>query len=89
MAPTGRSSTPTITALFATSTNLQRFNNTDKECDVDYILLKNDNDDISAISKCVSELKKENASVLVQNEIPENIKYRKAFKMTAKGVEEI
>jgi hypothetical protein len=26
---------------------------------------------------------------LVQNEIPENIKYRKAFKMTAKGVEEI
>ncbi|MBR3789962.1 MAG: ATP phosphoribosyltransferase regulatory subunit [Clostridia bacterium] len=68
---------------------LQRFNNTDKEYDVDYVLLKNDTDDIFVISKCVSELKKENSSVLVQNEIPENIKYRKAFKITAERVEEI
>jgi hypothetical protein len=51
--------------------------------------LKNDTDDISVISKCVSDLKKENASVLVQNEIPENIKYRKAFKFTEEGVKEI
>ena len=36
-----------------------------------------------------SDLKKENESVLVQNEIPENVKYRKAFKITEKGVEEI
>ena len=68
---------------------LQRFNNVEKKYDVDYILLKNSDDDISVISKCVSELKKENASVLVQNEIPDNIKYRKAFKITEKGVEEI
>ncbi len=68
---------------------LQRFNNTDKEYDVDYILIKKDTDDISVVSKCVSELKKENESVLVQNEIPENIKYRKAFKITGEGVKEI
>jgi ATP phosphoribosyltransferase regulatory subunit len=68
---------------------LQRYNNTEKQFDVDYILLKNDTDDISIISKCVSDLKKENASVLVQNEIPENIKYRKAFKFTEEGVKEI
>ena len=68
---------------------LQRYNNTEKQFDVDYILLKNDTDDISVISKCVSDLKKENASVLVQNEIPENIKYRKAFKFTEEGVKEI
>ncbi len=68
---------------------LQRYNNTEKQFDVDYILLKKDTDDISVISKCVTDLKKENESVLVQNEIPENIKYRKAFKITEKGVEEI
>ena len=68
---------------------LQRYNNTEKQFDVDYILLKNDTDDISVISKCVADLKKENESVLVQNEIPENIKYRKAFKITAEGVKEI
>ena len=42
-----------------------------------------------AISKYVSDLKRENASVLVQNEIPENVKYRKVFKITAEGVEEV
>lgn len=68
---------------------LQRYNNTEKQFDVDYILLKKDEDDISVISKCVADLKKENASVLVQNEIPENIKYRKAFKITEEGVKEI
>jgi ATP phosphoribosyltransferase regulatory subunit len=68
---------------------LQRYNNTEKQFDVDYILLKNDTDDISVISKCVTDLKNDNSSVLVQNEIPENIKYRKAFKITEKGVEEI
>lgn len=68
---------------------LQRYNNTEKQFDVDYILLKKDEDDISVISKCVADLKKENASVLVQNEIPENIKYRKAFKITVEGVKEI
>ena len=56
---------------------------------VHFYLGENDTDDIFAISKCVSELKNENSSVLVQNEIPENIKYRKAFKITAEGVEEI
>lgn len=68
---------------------LQRYNNTEKQFDVDYILLKKDEDDISVISKYVADLKKENASVLVQNEIPENIKYRKAFKITEEGVKEI
>ena len=68
---------------------LQRYNNTEKQFDVDYILLKKDCDDISVISKCVADLKKDNASVLVQNEIPENIKYRKAFKITEGGVVEI
>ena len=68
---------------------LQRYNNTEKQFDVDYILLKKDEDDISVISKCVADLKKENTSVLVQNEIPENIKYRKAFKITEEGVKEI
>lgn len=68
---------------------LQRYNNAEKQFDVDYVLLKKDCDDISVISKCVADLKKDNASVLVQNEIPENIKYRKAFKITEEGVEEI
>ena len=68
---------------------LQRYNNAEKQFDVDYILLKNDMDDIPVISKCVADLKKDNASVLVQNEIPENIKYRKAFKITEEGVKEI
>ena len=68
---------------------LQRYNNTEKQFDVDYILLKNDTDDIPVISKCVADLKKDSASVLVQNEIPENIKYRKAFKITEEGVKEI
>lgn len=68
---------------------LQRYNNTEKQFDVDYILLKNDTDDIPVISKYVADLKKDSASVLVQNEIPENIKYRKAFKITAEGVKEI
>ncbi len=68
---------------------LQRYNETDKQFDVDYILIKSEDDDASEISKAVSELKKENASVLVQNEIPENIKYRKVFELTEKGVTEI
>jgi len=68
---------------------LQRYNETDKQFDVDYILIKSSNDDIIEISKAVSELKKNNETVLVQNEIPENIKYRKAFKLTEKGVAEI
>ncbi|MBQ5883298.1 MAG: hypothetical protein IIW72_02105, partial [Clostridia bacterium] len=67
----------------------QRYNETDKQFDVDYILIKSEDDDASEISKAVSELKKENASVLVQNEIPENIKYRKVFELTEKGVTEI
>ena len=68
---------------------LQRYNETENEYDVDYILLKNENDDISVITKAIDELKRENASVLVQNEIPENIKYRKAVKITEEGVTEI
>lgn len=68
---------------------LQRYNNTEKQFDVDYILLKNDTDNISLISKYVADLKKDSATVLVQNEIPDNIKYRKAFKIIAEGVKEI
>ena len=68
---------------------LQRYNEIDKEYDVDYILLKNDINDVSVIAKAVSELKKDNNSVLVQTEIPENIKYRKAFRLGLEGVVEL
>ena len=52
-------------------------------------MLKNDNDNIEEISKAVAQLKQNNDSVLVQNEIPENIKYSKAYKLTEKGAVEI
>ncbi len=68
---------------------LERYNEVKKEFDVDYILIKNQNDDILKISKAFSELNKDGSSVLVENEIPENIKYRKAFKLIETGVEAI
>ena len=38
-------------------------------------LLKNEADDVFAISNALKKLKENYESVLVQNEIPENIKY--------------
>lgn len=68
---------------------LQRYNEADKQFDVDYILIKSENDDISVISNALNDLKKNGNTVLVQNEIPDNVKYQKAFKITETGVQEI
>lgn len=68
---------------------LQRYNEIEKIFDVDCVLLKNEADDVFAISNALKKLKENYESVLVQNEIPENIKYRKAFKICGEGVTEI
>lgn len=68
---------------------LQRYNEIENNFDVDYILLKDEDTDVFVVANALDELKKNSESVLVQNEIPENVKYRKAFKITREGVAEL
>ncbi len=58
---------------------LQNLNAT-TEYDVDVLLVYGENDDVFALKKIADELKSNGESVLMQKEIPEDIKYKKLMK---------
>ncbi len=64
---------------------LQRFNENKDEFDVDKVLLKSDFDSAEKITDAVNSLSEDGSSVLVENAIPENLKYRSAYRLTESG----
>ena len=66
---------------------LERFNETEKEYDVDALILYDENSDIKALSDAVKMLSEGGKSVMAQKAVPAKIKYRQLLKVRERGVE--
>jgi ATP phosphoribosyltransferase regulatory subunit len=66
---------------------LERLEDAPTEYDVDTLLLYDENSDLSAIQSHVKALTENGCSVMVQRQIPENIKYRHLLKLQNGEVE--
>lgn len=66
---------------------LERFNETEKEYDVDTIILYDENSDLSALNDAVKMLTANGKSVMAEKSVPEKIKYKQLLKLQERGVE--
>lgn len=68
---------------------LERLNLVEKKFDVDCILLYDENTDPAELANAVNGLVAEGRNVMVQKNLPENIKYRQLLKINGKEVDEL
>ena len=66
---------------------LERLDNTDGKYDVDAIVLYDENSDLSALSDTVKLLSENGKTVMVQRELPNDIRYKQLLKLNERGVE--
>lgn len=66
---------------------LERFEENEKEYDVDTVILYNDTTSPEVLSGTVKMLSENDKSVLAVREVPQKLRYRQLLKMNGKGVE--
>ena len=66
---------------------LERLENTDTGYDVDAIVLYDENSDYSALSDTVNLLSENGKTVMVQKNIPGDVRYKQLLKLNERGVE--
>ena len=66
---------------------LERLDDTDGKYDVDAIVLYDENSDLSALSDTVKLLSENGKTVMVQRELPTDIRYKQLLKLNERGVE--
>lgn len=65
---------------------LERFNETEKEFDVDTIILYSEDDDVESLNNAIKMMSENGKSVMAQKAVPEDIKYKQLLKLKDKGV---
>ena len=65
---------------------LERFNETEKDFDVDTVILYTDGDDISSLNNAIKMMADSGKSVMAQKAVPNDIKYKQLLKLNDKGV---
>lgn len=68
---------------------LERLGETDREYDVDAVVLYDDRTSVETLNIGINKLVKEGKSVIALKNIPSKLKYRQLFKALERGVEEI
>ncbi|MBE6679018.1 MAG: hypothetical protein E7598_00680 [Ruminococcaceae bacterium] len=68
---------------------LERINSSEKQSDVDILLIYKDNTPLSSLAKAVKDLSANGKSVMAQKGIPEKIKYAELMKLDESGVSKI
>ncbi len=68
---------------------LERFENNQKECDADAVVLYDEKTDMAALLRTVKMLSENDKTVLAARKVPEKLRYRQLLKMNEKGVEVI
>ena len=66
---------------------LERFEETEKEYDVDSVIVYDEQTDLISLKSAVKMLSENGKSVLALRTVPEKLRYRQLFKMNGKGVE--
>ncbi len=65
---------------------LERFNETERDFDVDTVILYNDSDNLTSLNNAIKMLADNGKSVMAQKAVPEDIKYKQLLKLKDKGV---
>ena len=65
---------------------LERFNETEKDFDVDTVILYTDGDDITSLNNAIKMMADNGKSVMAQKAVPKDIKYKQLLKLNDKGV---
>ncbi len=65
---------------------LERFNETEKDFDVDTVILYSDGDDINSLNNAIKMMADNGKSVMAQKAVPKDIKYKQLLKLNDKGV---
>ena len=65
---------------------LERFNETDKDFDVDTVILYSEEDSIASLNNAIKMMSDNGKSVMVQKAVPEDIKYKQLLKLKDEGV---
>jgi ATP phosphoribosyltransferase regulatory subunit len=68
---------------------LERFEYSEKDYDVDCVLLYDDTCDIFKINETVSKMTTDGVNVIASKTVPANIKYKELYKLNECGVEKI
>ena len=66
---------------------LERFQENEKEYDVDTVILYDEKTELSALNSAVKMLSENDKTVLALREIPEKLRYRQLLRMNERGVE--
>lgn len=65
---------------------LERFNETERNYDVDTVILYSNDDDIDSLNNAIKMMADNGKSVMAQKKVPEDVKYKQLLKLKDKGV---
>ena len=65
---------------------LERFNETERDYDVDTVILYSEQDDIESLNNAIKMMADNGKSVMAQKKVPEDVKYKQLLKLKDKGV---